>query len=65
MTPYTRAKDVKLKEFAKHWINGPLPADLIADLADILQDDDYTPEQRVHQIVWQAIKYGMEQELRK
>ena len=38
---------------------GPLPNDLMADLSDILEDDDYTPEKRVHQIVWQALKYGM------
>ena len=52
--------DVKLKHFAKRWLNGPLPADRMADLADILEDEDYTPEKRAHQIVWQAIKWGME-----
>lgn len=52
--------DVKLKQFAKRWLNDPLPADLMADLADILEDEDYTPEKRAHQIVWQAIKWGME-----
>ena len=45
---------------AKRWLNGPLPADLIADLADIAEDDDYTPEKRAHQIVWQAMKWMME-----
>jgi len=52
--------DTKLKEFAKIWLNGPLPADLIADLADILEDEDYTPDKRAHQIVWQALKWGLE-----
>lgn len=54
-------RDKKLKEFATTWLRGPLPADLMADLADILEDEDYTPEKRAHQIVWQAIKWGMEQ----
>lgn len=53
--------DMRLKHFAKLWLNGPLPADLMADLADILEDDDYTPEKRAHQIVWRAVKWGMEQ----
>lgn len=54
--------DVKLKVFARKWLNGPLPADLIADLADIIEDDDYEPEKRVHQVVWQALKWGMKDE---
>jgi len=59
MLPHNR--DKKLKEFAAMWLRGPVPADLMADLADILEDEDYTPEKRAHQIVWQAIKWGMEQ----
>lgn len=55
-----KMRDVKLKEFARHWLNGPLPAILIAELADILEDEDYPPEKRVHQVVWQAVKYGLE-----
>ena len=54
-----QGNDVRLKVFAAHWLNGPLPADLMADLATIMGDDDYVPEKRVHQIVWQALKYGM------
>ena len=45
---------------AARWLNGPLPADLMADLTDIFEDEDYTPEKRVHQIVWQAMKWMME-----
>ena len=45
---------------AKRWLNGPLPAELIADLADIAEDDDFEIEKRVHQIVWQAMKWMME-----
>lgn len=45
---------------AKRWKSGPLPADLMADLADILEDADYSPEKRAHQIVWQALKWMME-----
>lgn len=59
MHPHKR--DKKLKEFARMWLNGPLPADLMADLADIMEDEDYPPGKRVHQIVWQSIKWGMEQ----
>ena len=55
-----KTDNVSLVKFAHHWLNDPLPADFIADLADILEDEDYSPEKRVHQIVWQAIKYGME-----
>ena len=55
-----RLPDAKLKVFAKQWLNGPLPADLMADLSDIMTDEDYTPEKRVHQIVWQALKWGLE-----
>ena len=44
---------------AKRWLNGPLPADLMADLADIMDDENYPPEKRVHQIVWQALKWSM------
>ena len=54
-------RDKKLKEFAVMWLRGPLPADLVADLAEILEDENYTPEKRAHQVVWQAIKWGMEQ----
>lgn len=53
-------RDAKLKMFARKWLNGPLPADLMADLADIVEDEDYTPEKRAHQVVWQAIKWGLE-----
>ena len=53
-------QEAKLKVFAKKWLNDPLPADLMADLAEIVEDDDYTPEKRAHQVVWQAIKWGME-----
>lgn len=45
---------------ARRWKAGPLPADLMADLAGILEDDAYAPEKRVHQIVWQALKWSME-----
>lgn len=45
---------------ARRWLNGPLPADLMSDLADIIEDDQYTPEKRVHQVVWQAFKWTME-----
>lgn len=57
----SQKKDIKLKEFAKTWLNGPLPADLMADLSDILEDEDYPADKRVHQIVWQAVKWGMNQ----
>ena len=50
----------RITEHAKRRLNGPLPADLIADLADILEDEEYAPEMRVHQIVWQAVKWMME-----
>jgi hypothetical protein len=53
-------RDIKLKEFAKVWLNGPLPSTLMADLADIMDDEDCDPEKRVHQVVWQAVKWGME-----
>lgn len=55
-----KRRDTKLKAFARLWLNGPLPSDLMADLADIVEDDDYPPEKRVHQIVWQALKWGLE-----
>ena len=54
-----RHRDAKIREFAKAWINGPLPAALMADLADLVEDDDYPPEKRAHHIVWQALRYGM------
>ena len=47
--------------FNINFLHRPPPADLMADLADIMDDEDYTPEKRAHQIVWQAIKWGMEQ----
>ena len=50
---------------ASRWLNGPLPADLMADLADILEDEDYLPEQRAHQIVWQALKWMIENPVQK
>lgn len=52
--------DTKLKEFAKTWLNGPLPADLMADLADIVENEDYPADKRAHQVVWQALKWGLE-----
>ena len=45
---------------ATRWLNKPLPADLMADLADILEDEDYPAEKRAHQIVWQALKWMIE-----
>ncbi|MGR3524854.1 MAG: hypothetical protein ACU0CT_02505 [Paracoccaceae bacterium] len=50
----------RITAHAKQWLHGPLPADLMADLAEILEDEDYTPEKRAHQIVWQALKWMME-----
>lgn len=45
---------------AHRWLNNPLPADLMADLADIIEDEDFTPEKRAHQVVWQALKWMIE-----
>lgn len=55
-------KNVSLMHFAKHWLHGPLPADLMAHLVDVMNEPGYedTPEKTVHHIVWQAIKYGLE-----
>lgn len=50
-------KNDKIIHQASRWLNGPLPADLMADLADIMEDEDYPPEKRAHQIVWQALKW--------
>ena len=50
----------RITHHAKRWLNGPMPADLMADLADIVEDDDYPPEKRAHQVVWQALKWMME-----
>lgn len=50
----------KIVHHAKRWLNDPLPADLMADLAEIVEDDDYSPEKRAHQVVWQALKWMME-----
>lgn len=50
----------RITAHAKRWLNGPLPADLIADLADIVEDADYSEEKRAHQIVWQALKWMIE-----
>lgn len=52
--------DKRLKEFAALWLRGPVPDDLMTDLVGIMTNGDYSPEKRVHQIVWQAIKWGME-----
>lgn len=37
----------------------------LLNLADILEDEDYSPEQRAHQIVWQALKWMMENPVQK
>ena len=50
----------KIVHHAKRWLNGPLPADLMADLANICDDEDYPPEKRAHQVVWQALKWMIE-----
>jgi len=47
----------KIADHARRWLNGPLPADLMADLADIVEDDEYDAEKRAHQVVWQALKW--------
>lgn len=52
-------REKSIVHHARDWLNGPIPADLMADLADILEDTDYSPEQRAHQIVWQALKWMM------
>ena len=45
----------KIAHQASRWLNGPLPVDLMADLAAIMEDENYSPEKRAHQIVWQAV----------
>lgn len=59
MLPHRREKS--LKDFAKIWIHKPIPADFMSDLASILEDDFYTPEKRVHKIVIEAMKWGLDQ----
>lgn len=54
-------REKKLKEFAKIWIHKPIPANFMADLADILEDDAYSAEKRVHKIVLEALKWGLDQ----
>lgn len=49
----------KIAHQASRWLNGPLPVDLMADLAAIMEDENYSPEKRAHQIVWQALKWMM------
>ena len=49
----------KIAHQASRWLNGPLPVDLMADLAAIMEDENYSPEKRAHQIVWQAPKWMM------
>lgn len=39
-------------------------ADLMADLADIVEDDNYGADKRAHQVVWRALKWGIENETR-
>lgn len=55
-------KNTSLVQFAQHWLHGPLPADLMSHLVDVMEEPGYedTPEKTVHHIVWQAIKYGLE-----
>jgi len=48
---------------AKRWKTAPLPADLIADLADIVEDQDCPADKRAHQVVWQALKWMIENPL--
>ena len=61
----TERKNDRLVHQASRWLNGPLPADLMADLVDIMEDEDYPPEKRAHQIVWQALKWMMSTPLEK
>ena len=55
----------RITRHAKRWLNGPLPAGLIADLADIVEDEDYTAEKRAHQIVWQALKWMLDNPIKE
>ena len=55
----------RITAHAKRWMNDPLPSDLMADLADILEDEEFTTEKRAHQIVWQALKWMMETPIEK
>lgn len=55
----------KIVHHATRWLADPLPADLMADLCEILEDEDYPPEKRAHQIVWQALKWMMETPLER
>lgn len=50
----------RIVSHAFRWLNQPLPADLMADLADIVEDEDYPADKRAHQIVWQALKWMIE-----
>ena len=54
-------RDKKLKEFAKIWIHKPIPQALMDDLTSLLADDYYTQSKRVHKIVLEAIKWGLDQ----
>ena len=50
----------RIVHHAARWLNQPLPADLMAGLADIVEDEDYPADKRAHQIVWQALKWMIE-----
>jgi len=50
-----------LKEFLSRWLRGPMEAAFIADLADIIEDEDRTPEKRAHEIVTLSVKWGIDQ----
>lgn len=42
---------------AKRWKNERLPTDLMSSLVEICEDDWYSPEKRVHRIVWEALMW--------
>ena len=55
----------RILSHAARWLNQPLPADLMADLADLVVNEDYPAEKRAHQIVWQALKWMIENPVQK
>ena len=44
-----------LELFRHYWVHCRLPADFIADLADTVEDDEYSADKRAHQIVLRAL----------
>lgn len=58
--PKSGHPNISIVNFLKRWIHEPMPQSILDAGAEIMEDEDYTPEKRVHQIVQKCVVLWLE-----